>query len=81
MAQLFVQRLVRQSVHARKTKWQLALGLLSRMAEAKVVETICYSAAISACEMRHEWQLTVGLLRRMAEAKVEANIISYNATI
>ena len=51
------------------------------MAEAKVVETICYSAAISACEMRHEWQLTVGLLRRMAEAKVEANIISYNATI
>ena len=44
-------------------------------------DTICYSAAISACEMRHEWQLTLGLLRRMAEANVEANIISYNVTI
>ena len=52
------------------------------MTEAKVeADTICYSAAISPCEMRHEWQLTLGLPRRMAEANVEANIISYNATI
>ena len=58
------------------------MDLLSRMAEAKVdAETICYSAAISACEMRHAWQLTLGLLRRMAEANVEANIISYIVTI
>ena len=49
---------------------QLALGLLSRMAEAKVdADTICYSAAISACEKRQEWQLAVGLLSRMAGAK------------
>ena len=49
---------------------QLALGLLNRMAEAKVeAETICYSAAIGACEKRQEWQLALGLLSWMAEAK------------
>ena len=58
------------------------IGLAQQDGGSEVdAETICYSAAISAREKRHEWQLTLGLLRRMAEANVEANIISYNATI
>ena len=32
-------------------------------------DTICDSAAISACEKSQEWQLALGLLNRMAEAK------------
>ena len=52
------------------------------MAEAKVeAETICFSAAVGACEKRQEWQLALGLLSRMAEAKVEAETICYSAAI
>ena len=58
------------------------IGLAQQDGGSKVdAKTICYSAAISACEMRHAWQPTLGLLRRMAEANVEANISSYMVTI
>ena len=66
----------------KRQEWQLAVGLLSRMAKAKVVaDTICHGAAISACEKSHEWQLALDLLSRMAEAKVNAETICYSAAI
>ena len=89
-------------------EWQLALDLLSRMAEAKWMrtpfaivrqsvparraksgnshwacsadggsemdaDTICDSAAISACENSHGWQLALGMLSRMAKQSGSAH--------
>ena len=46
--------------------WQLACGLLSTMAGAKVeANTITCSAAINACEKGQEWKLASGLLSTM----------------
>ena len=45
------------------------------------VVTICYSAAVSACEKSHEWQLALDLFIRMAEAKVGAKTSCYSAAI
>ena len=58
------------------------IGLAAQDGRSEVeAETICYSAAIGACEKRQEWQLALGLLRRMAEAKVEPTSITYNGAI
>ena len=44
-------------------------------------DTICYSAAMSACEKRQEWQLALVLLSRMAKEKVVTDTICYSAAI
>ena len=53
------------------------IGLAQQDGGANVdAETICYGAAISACE-KTRWQLALGWLSRMAEAKGEADTIGY----
>ena len=45
------------------------------------MDTISYSAAISACEKCAEWQRALALLKTMWEEKVWPNMTSYNAAI
>ena len=59
----------------KRQEWQLALGLLSRMPKEKVVtDTICYSAAISACE-KTKVATRIGLAQQDGRSKSEANTI------
>ena len=50
------------------------IGLAQQNGESEVnADTICDSAAISACKKSHGWQLALGLLSRMAKAKWKAS--------
>ena len=63
------------SACGKRQEWQLAVGLISSMAQAKV-EANTTSPAISACEKGQEWQLAVGLISTMTMAKSTVNTIS-----
>ena len=57
--------------------WQLTLGLIGSVAQAKVeAGTISHSPAISACEKRQMLDVTLGWISNMAQAKVEADTSS-----
>ena len=73
---------VRRSVHEKGKEWQLALALLTTMAQSRVTgDVISCSAAICSCEKGGEWQLALDLLGSMAHSNVEANTITYNSAI
>lgn len=60
----------------------MALGLLQYMVRADVeADTICYSAAISACEKCGGWQKVLELLNTMEQVEVQMDAISYAAAI
>ena len=56
------------------------IGLAQQIESEVNADTICYSAAISACEKSHEWQLALDLLSRIV-SEVKADTICYSAAL